>query len=567
MLGVGALIAVVGLAYLAWSWPEAPSAPLPDLAISRLTATGKASLAAISPDGRYVVHVVSDNQHSLWLRQTALASDVQIVPPGPQRYLGVAISPDGNYAYFTRGDDGVVFSLYRVPILGGTPERLIRDVDSQVTFSPDGDRVAFIRGLPDIAELHLLVAPADGSDEPAILAKSSLGAVSFSQWIAWSPDGRHIAVPVGGISGMGSSDPVRIALVNASTGELRELTSALWGTVTGVAWLDADALVVSGAEISKLNPQLWRVGMDGTVRRLTNDLASYLGVAASSGGTSIISIHGDTSSTISVTGVGGAGPLVPVTSGRDRHDGQYGLTWTHGGRLIFNAAESGRMDLWMSDADGAHAARLTSNDLIESFPVVGPDDRAVFFRAGTNGIVRLSLETGETTALTSNGMDVVGRVLEDGALLISRFDGWYRARADGSDQVKIAESGWAGVVSRDNRLVAGLTNRISGRYQIGIIPLDGTPPTQAFDIVNIPPLLGWAPLGEAVTYLETRHGPHSLWTQPLDGNPPKPLLDPGGDRIFNFAWSDGGRLAVAHGSASTDVVLFTGVSDSTARRN
>jgi serine/threonine protein kinase len=44
--------------YLATSRPTAPANE--SGAISRLTATGKASLAAISPDGKYVVHVVND---------------------------------------------------------------------------------------------------------------------------------------------------------------------------------------------------------------------------------------------------------------------------------------------------------------------------------------------------------------------------------------------------------------------------------------------------------------------------------------------------------------------------
>jgi len=35
--------------------------------------------------------------------------------------------------------------LYRAPMLGGTPQVLIRDVDSPVTFSPDGQRFAYLR--------------------------------------------------------------------------------------------------------------------------------------------------------------------------------------------------------------------------------------------------------------------------------------------------------------------------------------------------------------------------------------------------------------------------------------
>jgi len=48
--------------------------------IIRLTDSGKASAAAISPDGRYVVHAVSDKgMTSLWMRHAATGSNVQIL--------------------------------------------------------------------------------------------------------------------------------------------------------------------------------------------------------------------------------------------------------------------------------------------------------------------------------------------------------------------------------------------------------------------------------------------------------------------------------------------------------
>jgi len=66
------------------------SASLPILNLQRLTTFGKASDAAISPDGKYVAHVKNDaGQQSLWLRQVVTTSDTQIVPPSPQIYAGM----------------------------------------------------------------------------------------------------------------------------------------------------------------------------------------------------------------------------------------------------------------------------------------------------------------------------------------------------------------------------------------------------------------------------------------------------------------------------------------------
>ena len=67
-----ALAAVVAVTWFAMSsrGPSAPATPavsLEDMRISRLTSTGTASMAAISPDGKYVVHVGREGgRQSLW---------------------------------------------------------------------------------------------------------------------------------------------------------------------------------------------------------------------------------------------------------------------------------------------------------------------------------------------------------------------------------------------------------------------------------------------------------------------------------------------------------------------
>ena len=58
------------------------------------------------------------------------------------------------------------FDLYRVPVLGGTPKVLVRDIDSDFAFSPDGHRIAFARANdPDIGKYRLVTATAEGNDD------------------------------------------------------------------------------------------------------------------------------------------------------------------------------------------------------------------------------------------------------------------------------------------------------------------------------------------------------------------------------------------------------------------
>jgi serine/threonine protein kinase len=68
--------------------------------LTRLTNTGKSRVAAISPDGKYVVHVIEDaGKQSLLVRQVTTANNVQIVPPAETTYFGMTFSADGNYVY------------------------------------------------------------------------------------------------------------------------------------------------------------------------------------------------------------------------------------------------------------------------------------------------------------------------------------------------------------------------------------------------------------------------------------------------------------------------------------
>ncbi|MGH9905882.1 MAG: TolB family protein [Pyrinomonadaceae bacterium] len=87
---------------------------------TRLTANGRASHAAISPDGKYVAHVLeSGDKESLLLRQAATSSSREIVPPPNGYFLGVTFTPDGNHLYYVLGERGKnVRTLYQISVLG-----------------------------------------------------------------------------------------------------------------------------------------------------------------------------------------------------------------------------------------------------------------------------------------------------------------------------------------------------------------------------------------------------------------------------------------------------------------
>ncbi|HXI30846.1 MAG TPA: protein kinase, partial [Vicinamibacterales bacterium] len=544
--------------------------PSGTIAMTRVTVTGKASSAAISPDGRYLVHVVADNGFSLWLRQTRTGSDVRIVPPGPLPYVGLTFSRDGDFIYFTRFVSRSSANVYRVSVLGGDPQFVVRDVDSPIAFSSDGSRYAFIRGNPAANEMRVLVG-VTGSDElPRVLSARKLpDAYSLGSRLGWSADDRAIVAPVGYFANPGYDDNTRSAMIvaiDASSGQERPLTPRRWDYISAAAPLrDGRRILVAGTERNKLNSQIWSVTADGReIVRLTNDLNDYRDVDIAGATGPAVTILRDLSSTIDV---GAPGSLKPVTEGTARYDGQNSLMWTSAGKLIFSASLNGQLDLWMMDADGGNPRPLTSDPVAESHACLLSGDQSIVYvstKAGRAGIWRQDLSTARLTLLADDPSDDLPLCDSHGPSVIFTRSGeqTLRVGADGGTPVALPPArsffgSWA--LSPDGRSIVSAMRLPSGEWGVGLRPLDGGAATGGYDILNVPFVVRWTPRGDALTYIETRRQAPGIWQQPTDGAPAQPVLDMHGDRIVNFAWSPDGRIAVAHGKSLTDVVMFSGV--------
>jgi Tol biopolymer transport system component len=138
-----------------------------------------------------VLHDGADQ--SLWVQQLATGSNVQILAPDQAQFVGVSFIPDGNYVMFVRSDKSTTNFryLYQIPVLGGTPKQLIRDIDSAPAFSPDGKELAFVRGILDPPANQIVLAKADGSGEHVLAERRGFG--PGAAHVAWSADGKMLA--------------------------------------------------------------------------------------------------------------------------------------------------------------------------------------------------------------------------------------------------------------------------------------------------------------------------------------------------------------------------------------
>ena len=538
------------------------SLPQQPVKLRRITANGNISQVALSPDGKQTVYVAGPpRQQSLWLMQGATGSHRQIIPPADGvQYWGLTLSNDGDYIYYVTNVEQTSWELQRVPTIGGTSRRLLVDIDTAVTFSPDGQRFAFVRQPRYSGETRLMVANADGSEEMVLATREAPDFFLSSGLarISWSPDGESIACPAGNTEL--APDSMEVVEVRLKDGTEKPITRRKWRWVSEVAWLrDGSGLVLIG------DGQIWRLSYPGgEASKVTNDLSIYTDISVTADTGVIGTVQSDRFCNIWVAPGGDAGRSRQITNSRT--DGDGGISWTPDGRVVYSSLMSGDRQIWMMNADGGNRQRLTDHPGRDISPSVSRDGRYVVFtsnRAGKRKIWRMDIDGGNPVQLTNGGRDSQPDCSPDGRWVYYsapgigsvRMSAW-KVPIDGGDPVLVNGNYTSRpIVSPDQKLIAftSFDLETGPRAAVAVGPVAGGQPVKLF---NIDFIYRWTPDGHALAYLDDRS--QNVWAQPLDGGKPVRLTNFNTDQTFDFAWSrDGKQLALARGSVASDLVLIT----------
>jgi eukaryotic-like serine/threonine-protein kinase len=567
-LAVAALLAVVfvGAVYGLYQLLHRPMPPVTveNMQITRLTTSGNVHRAVISPDGKYVAYEADyGGEQSLWLRQVATDSNVQIVPPAQESFRGLAFSPDATFVYFSRVAKNRPWVLYRVPALGGNAQEVIEDVDSPVTFSPDGSQLAFVRFSP--AEDFLVVTKVDGSGARPLATFKRPHVAEGGP--AWSPDGKVIVVPSQVMTGIWHAELIAVPAEGGA--EVRIPSPSNWYDVSQVAWLPGnDELVVTAAQGPTADHQIWRLSYPGGVAsRVTNDLSDYSGVSLSRDASNLVTVQQQESSSIWVAPKGDAGKARRISGSAGNLDGYHGLDWMPDGRIIYESNAGGSNEIWTMDADGAHARQLTFASP-NSNPRASADGHTIYFVSGRTGnayIWRMGADGSNAKPVTDGGSEFVFDVSADGQWLVYSTlqegqGALWRKRVDGGEKVQVTKTLSAQpAISPDGKWLAYFGIQELGQRGMILAPFTGGEPVKFFkgDFPRINRSFQWSPDGQGVLYELTQSGASNLWEQPITGGAAKQVTHFTEQRIFSFAWThDGKTLAVARGSVSRDAVLI-----------
>jgi serine/threonine protein kinase/Tol biopolymer transport system component len=579
-LATGALIAIVVLAVAAYGLyallHRAGPAPFADFTITQVTNNGKSVEAAISPDGKYLLSVLEDKgKQSLWLRHVLTNSDTQVIPPAEAYYQTLTFSPDGNYIYFRKATDNTHtgFNAFRAPVLGGTPQLVVRNIDSAISFSPDG-RIAYARGNdPELGKFQVLIANADGTNERMFYSGPSTFA---PQPVPWSPDGKQIAALM-----PGPGEPM-------SNIEFRDVTSAKVRAVVpfnkvqlnDLAWLpDGRGLVVTyqnnGTPLARAQIALLSATA-ADFRPITKDTNSYRTLTLSADGKALATVQEKATRTLYVLPAGGFSGIPPAPALAQLKD-SFVFNWASNGDLYF--ADGGT--LLRVSPDGASKATIVSDPgAVIAAAIACPNGSDVILQwdghsAAKINVWRMSADGSNLRQLTYGSADLSAKCMPDGKWVY--YEDWVNSHimrvplSGGTPEIVpgtivahtiFSSPGFA--ISGDGKWLAILLSRIesngTGTNKIALVPLDADP-SPAVRLLDPDSRVAqnpqFTPDGSAVVYPIRENGVDNLWLQPLDGSRGRQITAFETDLIEAFHFSpDGKSLGVFREHDESDVVLL-----------
>ena len=547
---------------------DAPIVSFDKIELDRLTADGLITTTAISPDGKYVVFARKDaDRQSLWLRQTDAPGEVNIVPAGEFDYQFLTFSKNGDALYLVAAEKDEPSAIYRTTRLGRNQRKLITNVDSQISFSPDEKNLVFVRS--DEKTDALLIADLETGEERTLDVRRY--PETFTEGVSWSPDGRRIAVATltYGVSSTGG-----ISVIDIETGEKIVLPlSEKIIRASFIQWLPGGEGLFFCEHTAATGErfQIRHVSFPGgAIRNVTNDLSSYENLSVSADGKRIAAVQRDYSMSIWVVPINRAEPAAQIKPYAGRDDGEQGVAWTGDGKIIYVSSDGGTENLWRMDASGGNQITLTTGkDYGKSVPSLAVDGRSLVFLTSENDELnfwRTDFDGRNPARLTSDNIAAIYPASANEKLVVYTGDKngelriWKKS-FDSEKAIRLTESeSWNPVISPDGKQAAFFQKEKDNAVSLGLISIDTGQPIRSLAIpatVNHLGGLAWSKDGKSLLFIVSTGAVSNVWQQNLSGGAAQPLTDFKEFQIAAFALSaDGKSLAVARGANNRDVVLI-----------
>jgi Tol biopolymer transport system component/predicted Ser/Thr protein kinase len=430
--------------------------------------------------------------------------------PGEEGHA--SFSPDGNQVAFVwDGEKQDNFDIYIKLIGGGPPLPLTRHpaADYSPAWSPDGRWIAFLREL-SVQKAAVLLVPALGGTERKLAEIERAGTATviggFGSSLAWSPDGRSLAIT----DRVRSNEPAGLFLLSTETGQKKRLTSPPANSVgdhSPTFAPDSHTLVFSRFSSYWSISDLYLLALSdslepaGEVRRLTFDNRGTYGSAWTPDGREIVFASGQplSCSLWRMTASGSGKPQGLASLGEDarepaisRQGNRLAYTWQVSDLNIYRVGVPG------PQGKASPPTSFISSTRVDGGPQFSPDGKRIVFASGRSS--------------RSGGYEI-----------------WV-CESDGSNAVQLTSLGvQAGTPhwSPDGERIVFDSN-VEGQWEVYVISANGGKPQRLTANPASDDAPSWSRDGMWIYFASNRRGEHQVWKMPSSGGEAVPVTRKGG---------------------------------------
>jgi Tol biopolymer transport system component/DNA-binding winged helix-turn-helix (wHTH) protein len=442
----------------------------------------------ISPDGTAVAFVwLKENESAGHIYVKMLGSEAPVrLTSGTAQELSPAWSPDGRWIAFMR-HDAARTSVVIVPAIGGSEQEIYSLATNHVweygglTWTPDGSALVFPQQANSQAPSALVELNIKGRTVRALTNPPNGWDGDWTP--QFSPDGTKLAFVRGS---EGSVYDLYILML--PNGEPRRITTD-GRLIDGLTW-SADGSSIIYASNRSGSISLWRVSAQGGTpehESAGGDNAASPSIARQSN--RLVYSRGNAIWSIVATTLDHAerGTADEILSSSEQDASPH--VSPAGDRIVFQSWRSGSQEIWSAKTDGSDPIQLTSLNASAGSPYWSHDGRRIVFDARVESFAHIyvmNAEGGEAHPLTSgNYNDIVPSWSVDDRWIFfgsNRSGTWqvWKVPADGSGapQQVTTEGGMVAVESEDGNWLYLTHYAEAGLWKC---PANGGPQRRIFD--------------------------------------------------------------------------------------
>ncbi len=567
-VGIAVLVAVAGGAILM----KRQSAETSEAKAPRLITSypGSESTPALSPDGKYIAFAwdgEKEDNTDIYVKLVDAGTPVRLTQD-----TGYDANPvwsrDGTWIAFTRFGQGESRGYYVIPALGGQERKIAEIPVASISFTtfpsadwlPDNKSLVIVDTSTTPRSIGLVSLQSGETTRLTTPPPNSMGdsdprVSPDGKWLAFS---RHASISVG--------DWYVAPLENNRLGEPRRISDFSSEVRCGAAWLaSSNGLLACGA--TEGEPRLWRLQLSGgppqPVPMLTEDDIAP-SISAAGGRLAFQRKNLDTNLWRAELDKPDSEPARLIASTRAELHPDFS---PDGSRIVFASGRSGRVEVWVADADGSNPVQVTTEGGGPAAPRWSPDGKQIVFARRPRGNVDVyvvSARGGAARRLTTNpATDATAYWSRDGRSVYfasnrtGRQEVW-KIAADGSGpETQVTHNGgWRSNESSDGRTLYYQKFNLPGLWRM---PVSGG---EEVRVCDLPAGVSWYLRDEKSYWLsfggerQLRRFDHATGQETVIRKlPPRAMA---GTQNFAVSPDGTGLVFVKLDQASSDIMLIDG---------